>query len=387
MADSLNRKINIWINDTQVVNSYKGITSSIKQARNQLANMTIGSKDYIAQTKKISKLNGVLDKHKMAQGGILKGWKKIKNEIKQIAVGNTIANVFTGALSKVGEAFNFITSSVGEAERGLTNVLTLMSDADVEKYGDTLAKGSIEIMKLGNAQKDTNKALFDAVSAGVDAGKSIEFLAQANVLAKGGVTTLGVAVDGTTTLVNAYNMSLDESGNVMDAYFSAQKQGKTTVEELATSIGKVAPIASNVGVKYQELLSASAKLTKGGISTSESMTYLKAALGNLMKPGTAATKILEKYNIPMGASQLKTVGFTETLNRLNSVVNLLAKMIPSIEGQNAILALTGANFEDYQTILNDVTNDIGKNSSLQKAYAKQMETLPNVLATVYQWFC
>ncbi len=384
MAESTNRRINIWINDQQVVNSYKGISNALRKTRNELANMAMGTKEYYNKVRDLKKLQGLLDQHNAAQGRIATGWRKIRNEIKQIAVGNILANGVTMLATKVGEAFQFITRSVGEAEQGLTNVLTLMNDADQAKYVNYLKAGQKEVMELGFAQADTNKALFDAISSGVEVGKSIEFLKSAAVLAKGGVTQLGVAVDGMTSIQNAYNLSVAESANVADAFFTAQKFGKTTVEELAGSIGKVAPIASALGVSYQELLSASAQLTLAGISTHESMTYLKAAMGNLMKPAAESTEMMKKWNIPMGLSQVRTVGFTETLKRLNEVVKKspddLAKIIPSIEGQNAVLSLTNKGFESYQKILNDVMKDVGANSSLQKAFNMQMETLPNLMA-------
>ncbi len=384
MSNSTNRKINIWINDKQVVNSYKGISNAIRQARNEQANMTIGTKEYYQHASKLKKLEKILNKHKALQGGIKRGWRKIVQEIKTVAIGNFAANILTTVIQKIGLAFDSIISKTGEFEQGLTNVKTLMSTADIKKYGDALEKGSMQVSEMGFAQNDTNKSLFDAISAGVEAGESIQFLKKSAILAKGGVTQLGIATDGMTTIQNAYNLSIDEAGNVADSFFSAQKEGKTTVEELASSVGKVVPIASNLGVSYQELLSASAKLTKSGISTRFSMTYLKAALGNLMKPGTEAAKVLKKFGIPMGASQIKAAGFTETIEKLNEVIvknpDALAKMIPSLEGQNAILSLTGEGLQDYKNILNNVTNDVGKNSSLQKAYNMQMETMPNIIA-------
>jgi len=383
-SDTTNRKIYIWINGKQVENSYKGISNAIRKTRNELATMTMGTKEYYNKVRELKKLQGVMDQHNAAQGRIATGWRKIRQEIKQIAVGNLIANALTGVITKVGQTITFITNAVGEAEQGITNVLTLMSDADRMKYTDYLKAGQKEILEMGFAQADVNKALFDAVSAGVEAGQSIEFLKNAAVLAKGGVTQLGVAVDGMTSIQNAYNLSVSESGKIADAFFTAQKYGKTTVEELASSIGKVAPIASALGVSYQELLSASARLTLAGISTHESMTYLKAAMGNLMKPATESREAMEKWNIPMGLSEVRATGFTETLRRLNEVVKKspddLAKIIPSIEGQNAVLALTNKGFESYQKILNDVMKDVGANSSLQKAFAMQMETLPNLMA-------
>lgn len=71
--NSTNRKINIWINGRQVENTFKGITNAMRKARNELANMTIGSKAYNDQTKKLKHLQGILDEHRVKQGLIATG--------------------------------------------------------------------------------------------------------------------------------------------------------------------------------------------------------------------------------------------------------------------------------------------------------------------------
>ncbi|MDF1547103.1 MAG: phage tail tape measure protein [Bacteroidales bacterium] len=383
MADT-NRKINIWINGAQVENTYKGITNAIRKSRNELANMTIGSRDYINQTSKIKKLQGLMDQHRVKQGLIAQGWQKITSSIKQVAIGNIISNAFTSIAASVQGAFAKITTATSDFEGGMTNVFTLLDDNSFNKFGESLKSGSKQVAELGFNMNDTNKALFDAISAGIDAGDSIEYLNEVAILAKGGVTSLGTAVDGNTTILNAYNLATSEAGNVNAAFFSAQKEGKTTVDELASSIGKAAPIAASLGISYQELLSATAALTKKGIATKESMTYLKAAFSNLMKPSTEAEKILRKFGVPVGATEIKAAGLTEVLTRLNEVIkenpDEIAKAIPSVEALTAVQALSGAGLEEYQRILQNVQTDIGDNSSLQKAYQKQMESFPNVMA-------
>ena len=71
--------------------------------------------------------------------------------------------------------------------------------------------------------------MFDAVSAGVPAGETIQFLNVSARLAIGGVTDLGTSTDGLTTILNAYKLETEETSKVADAFFSAQKEGKRFV--------------------------------------------------------------------------------------------------------------------------------------------------------------
>lgn len=381
---STNRKINIWINGRQVENTFKGINNAMRKARNELANMTIGSKAYEKQTKKLKELQGILDEHRVKQGLIANGWKKIRQNIKEIAIGNFASNILTNIVDGFKSGITKVMDLVSGFEGGMTNVFTLLSDKHVDVFGDSLKDGAKEVSELGFKTRDTTKSLFDAISAGVDTAHSIDYLKEAAILAKGGVTSLSTAVDGNTTILNAYKLAISEAGNVNAAFFSAQKEGKTTVDELASSVGKAAPIAASLGISYQELLSATAALTKGGISTKESVTYLKSAFANLIKPSKDAEQILRKFNVPIGATEIKAVGLSGVLEKLNEVIKQnpdeIAKAIPSVEALTAVQALSGEGLKEYQRILKNVQTDIGENSSLQKAYKKQMESLPNVMA-------
>lgn len=383
MADTV-RKLNIWINDKQVEASFKGITNAMRLARNQLALMEIGSKEYIAQTNKIRQLQGVMDEHRKAQGQIAQGWVKITGAIKQIAVGNIIAGVFEKLTSSVTGAFGKINTAISDFEGGMTNVFTQMDDASIEQFGEKMKEGAKQVSELGFAMNDVTKSMFDAVSAGIAAGDSVAFMNEAAVLAKGGVTSLSTAVDGLTTIINAYDLDASEATHISEAFFTTSKFGKTTVDELASSIGKAAPIAKSLGISYQELLSAGSALTLSGIQTKEAFNYLKAAFSNLLKPSAEAEVVLKKFGIPIGATAIKAAGFSETLAKLNEVIKShpdeIAKAITSVEGLTAIQALSGKGLERYNDILKETMTDTGANSSLQKAYQKQMESYPNIMA-------
>jgi len=387
------------MNDYNVVlknlskSSINDLRTAYLQLNREVNSSVRGTQEYINKKKKLAQLKGVWDREK-------KSVRELSNEIgkagaKSQSFGMKASNAFnqfagavmavTAIITGLIMAFRKIGDVINTFEKSFTNVLTLLSDADVEKYGTLLEEGSIDIIKrYGFAIEDTNKALFDTISAGVDAADAINVVDEASILAVGGVTNLSTATDGLTTVMNAWKLEASEASKVSAAFFSAQKAGKTTVAELAANIGKVAPLASNLGVSYQEVLSTLAELTKNGISTAESTTMLKAAFASLQKPSAAAAKVLKKYGVPVGSAEIKAKGLTYTLGKLNEMIeqnpDAVSKAIPSVEGLTAVISLSGKGLEDYQEILKNVNEDYGENSSLTKAFAKQQETAAQAIA-------
>lgn len=292
-----------------------------------------------------------------------------------LAIGGAVL-----AFQAISRTVQQLTGDFGEFEKGFTNVLSLMSSGDIAKFGDSLKEGAIDVMKeFGLETADMNKALFDAVSAGVDSADAVDFLRVSSQLAIGGVTDLTTAVDGITTVINAFGLETSEADRVANAFFSAQKFGKTTVEELSQTIGTVAPIAKQAGLSYQELLSAMAELTKQGLNTNIATTALKGAIGALSKPSETAKKEFDRLGISYGISALRGEGFANVLKQIAVAAendsDALTKLIPNVKALTGIGALGTAQLEDYDEILQQVNNDYGENSSLAQAVVLQQETL------------
>ena len=384
MSSSINRSVNIYINGEEIKNTVKDITAAYNKAKNSLNKLTIGSEEYVKKSKEVKQLKSILDTHTNQLKVVASSWERMAFHVKTIATGLIAGNLLNNFLQKLIQLLPTIVNKFSEFEKTLTNVFTLLNKTDMDKYSEQMQKGSLDVVKMGFSVTDTNKALFDAVSAGVAAGNSIEFLKEASRLSIGGVTDLTVAVNGGTTMLNGFKLEATETKNVMDGFFTAQKYGKTTVSELSTQIGVAVPIAYQLGITYQELLSAVATLTLSGISTSESVTYLKAAMSNLLKPTAEAEKVLRKYNIPLGTTEVKAAGFSKTLEQLNNLFiknpDAVSRAITSTEAITAVSALSGNGLEKYHEILLQVNNDIGEGSSLDQAYAKQKATLAHQMA-------
>ncbi|MFV8821786.1 phage tail tape measure protein [Faecalibacterium sp. 9] len=76
-----------------------------------------------------------------------------------------------------------------------------------------------------------------------------------------------------------------------DVLLTTQNLGKTSVDELSSSIGKVIPLAAAYGVTVENLSSGLAVMTANGIATAEATTYTKSMSStNLAMPVLLSAK-------------------------------------------------------------------------------------------------
>lgn len=113
-------------------------------------------------------------------------------------------------------------------------------------------------------------------------------------MAKVGFTDTATSVDLLSTAVNAYGLEADQADNIANKLVNTQNLGKTSVNELASSMGKVIPTAAGMNVNLDQLCTMYTLMTKQGIATAESTTYMNSMLNELGDSGTDVGKVLKE---------------------------------------------------------------------------------------------
>jgi len=311
--------------------------------------------------------------------GVTKAWKANKKmTLSSMKMGAAVVAA-TMAFRKLSQ---FLISSVKDFaayEKGVKNVTTLLSSEDTGAFRGELFEGAISVSKdFGFAMGDVTKAMFDSVSAGVKGGDAINFLNEASKLAIAGVTDLKSATMGLTTVLNAYGMTADKVSDVSAVLFTTQKFGVTTVDELAKSIGVVVPFAAASGISLEELGASIAVTTRSGLDAAKTVTALRAAISQMQKPSEQSADLFTKWGIPVGAAQMKAVGFTETMKRLNDVYKQSPRdielMFGNVRGLTAIFSIAGDNAADYGKFLAELNDETLRSANVSKATAEQMDS-------------
>lgn len=130
----------------------------------------------------------------------------------------------------------------------------------------------------GMAATDVSEAVYQAISGSVDTANAVGFVDKANRLAVAGFTSLTNATDILTTTLNAYGMEQSQVGGISNVLIKTQNLGKTSVDELSSSMGKAIATGSAYGVNLQNIATAYVELTRGGIATAEATTYVSGMM-------------------------------------------------------------------------------------------------------------
>ena len=265
------------------------------------------------------------DKAKMAIGGLGSALKKVTK---------------VGVLAGAGIAALSV-KLAGDFSKNLREVSTLMdntTEKSIRQMGRELRSLS---QTSGLALSSLSKAKYDIVSAGFSgAAQSAQVLAASSQLAVGGVTSAASAADLLTTSLNAYGMDASQVNDISDTLFTTVRLGKTTMDELAGSLGKVLPIAKASGVSLSDVGAAMASLTAGGINTAESTTALRGAIIALTAPTDAAAKAMKAGGIEAKRFDDGSFNLLETIKQFEGMdPAALRKFIPDISASVAVSAL------------------------------------------------
>lgn len=296
--------------------------------------------------------------------------KDIQNAGKVISkAGSTLTKAIT--LPIAGAATAAIKMS-NDFETAMAKVSTI---ADTTKTPMSMLKEQVIDLsnEMGVGVTDLAEAQYQAISAGVDTASSVNFVGTAVKAAKGGFTDTTTAVNGLTTVLNAYKKGADEAAAVSDQMLIAQNFGKTSFGEMASSMGNVIPIASSLDVSTQELFSSIAVLTKNGIATSESVTGLKAAFSNILKPSSDAAKYAKSIGLEFNAAHLQSVGWAQMLQEIKEKTGgnteAMGRLFGSTEALNSVLVLAGKGSGDFSAAMEMMQNSTG---ATQAAYEKML---------------
>lgn len=324
--------------------------------------------------------------------GFKKGLKTAKSDFAifndQTATTNQKLQGLSSGLTSVGGTMTkYVSTPLGVAgglalkfatdfQSGMAKVSTIADTSVVSIKG--LSKGVLDISnKVNISSTELSEALYQTISATGDTANALGYVEQASKLAKGGFTTVTQAVDGATSVLNAYGLSgIENFTKVSDVMVQTQNIGKTTVDQLAGSLYNVIPTAAALGVSFEQVGASLAAITAQGTPTATATTQLRQLFIELSKDGNKASDTFKQMSgqtfkdfIASGGTVSGALEIMQKAAQRNNVS--LSDMFGSVEAGNAALQLTGVGAEKFDTALKGMEESAG---ATDEAFKKMMDT-------------
>lgn len=282
------------------------------------------------------------------------------------------ALTLTPALLAANKAFNAASESTDTWNR----VRTLLQGASADA---TQLRGQVSDMAaaLGISANDANKAMYEMFSAMPELvnkpAEAMQVLQVALEAASTGFVDAGGAVTLITGLLNTYGLQASEARRVSDMLFATQDAGKTTFDQLANSLGTVAPLAASMGLSLQDLLGVIATMTPQLVETGVSASNLRAVFANVLNPSEDAKAAafemrteFQKAGISFDAAGLKAAGLVPWLRKMVEITKgnpeILARFFGSVEAQGFMTNVAG-QLDKMATATDSVGRSVGSTTA------------------------
>ena len=281
----------------------------------------------------------------------------------------------TVMLKEVADGFMECSEAAAEFETSTAKVATI-ADTSQKSLGAISSEIRAYSNETGEAATDMAEATYQAISASVNTSDAVAFAGTATKLAVGGFTSAANSVDVLTTAINAYGLEATDATHISDVLITTQNLGKTSVDQLSQSVGKVIPLASAYNVELENLSSAYAVMTANGVATAETGTYLKAMLNELGDTGSDVAAVLQEQTGQSFATLMEQ-GYSlgDVLAIIGEGVNgdatAFNALWSSTEAGIGALSLFNAGAGKFNDVLAQMENSAG---ATEKAYNTMADT-------------
>lgn len=278
------------------------------------------------------------------------------------AVGATVA-----AVTDIGTA----------TESAFAQTKTIM-DSAVVSYDDMREAVTDLSVDVGEAATTLYGSVYDAISSTGDTANAVLLVEKSSKLATAGYAEQGDALSTLTTIMNAYKLELTDAEHISDTLITTQNLGVTTVAQLAAAMGKAIATASAYSIDLYNLESAYISLTKAGISTEESTTYVSSMFNELGSAGSEVAAIL-KEETGKSFGELMKSGATlgDVLGILNDSVDgngeALMNLWGSAEAGKAALAIVGQDLQTFNDNVETLKTSVGTTEAAYQTMANTVE--------------
>jgi len=303
-------------------------------------------------------------------GGAMGG---LKTTMIGVAAGFIAAQVGMMSVQKV------LSSTVGAAtayehQLAVIRALTGATKGDT----DTLKVAIKEMQKtLPKSAAELGAGAYFILSSGINdvatATKVLELSAKASTI---GLGETGVVASVLTSIMNAYQLQAKDAAKATDTLVNIVKLGKGEPTEFAGALGRVIPIAAQMGIEFEQVGAVLATLTNTGLSAEESVVALRGIMVQILKPTDEAREAFAAMGFDVVAFRKELdENFVGAMARLSRSVGdneeAWSTLFPEVRGMVGVMAAFGNQLPQTEQNLKGITDGAG---ALEQGFKEVSET-------------
>lgn len=273
---------------------------------------------------------------KIASDSLLLSWQSVT----RIFVGQL---VFRG-IAQFSEQLRNSVNTARELQIALTEIQTIappdLRNAQIADVGNITRDISNQ---FGINQVETANALYETFSNQVgNTAESVQFLNTVAGFSKATLTDMADAGDLVSSVLNAYNLEVENAADISDKLFKTIDLGRIRGEELANTLGRVTPLASQLGVSLEEVFAALQTTTIQGTTTNKAITQLQNVMKGLVKPTTDLRRRFDELGVStaeVGIARFGLVGFIDEIRDGADSVEQLSRYFNDVRELRGVLSL------------------------------------------------
>lgn len=259
-----------------------------------------------------------------------------------------------GAITKLGVTY----------DDTMTQVETL-----TEAAGSQVAIWRQELLQLGPAvgrgPAELARALLRVTSAGLTTSAALDVVRLAAKASAVGLGDTGEVASAVTSAMQAYAKTGLTAADATDQLLEAVKQGKAEATELAPVLGRVIPIAAQLGVSFSQVTGFVASFTRLGVDADEAVTSLRGTLGLLFRQSKEGVDALKAVGLTLDdvRRSVRERGLAQTLvdliGKFDGNLDALAAFIPNVRALAGVLATASAQGNQFVDITDKIAHSTG----------------------------
>ncbi|GGH93733.1 phage tail tape measure protein [Arthrobacter liuii] len=221
----------------------------------------------------------------------------------------------------LGAAATYAVDQAAKYEKATTLLQT--AGGELASNMGTVRDGILAVAKAtGTSTEQLSEGMYLVEKAGYRGADGLNVLKMAAEGAKAENVDMGTMTQALTSIMTSYNLKSEDATRTTNMLVAGAGAAKETMQNYASALSTVLPVASAAGIQFDQVGGAIATLTQHGTSAAESTQELSNTIRNLQAPNNVAVNAMQQLgiNVQDVTTHLGQRGLTGTIELITNAI-------------------------------------------------------------------